>query len=250
MLDTPLFTHRAELIQCPEQQAFEFADIPAPVRSPEPLPMRCPGRENYLLWKAELSPPGRPGRARRTLPRDRAAAPPGRPMTGETRPPSAPAGGTFRSLRIRNYRIWAVGAFVSNIGTWMQRTAQDWIVLAQLTPHNATAVGIVMSLQFGPIALLLPFTGYAADRFDRRKLLVVTQATMGLLALALGLLTVTGLVRLWHVYLFALLLGCATAFDAPARTRVSRRAARSQVSVTLGLAPRTAKVETPPAGVR
>lgn len=61
MLDTPLFTHRAELIQCPEQQAFEFADIPAPVRSPEPLPMRCPGRENYLLWKAELSPPGRPG---------------------------------------------------------------------------------------------------------------------------------------------------------------------------------------------
>lgn len=61
MLDTPLFTHRAELIQCPEQQAFEFADIPGPARSPESLPMRCPGRENYLLWKAEFSPPGRPG---------------------------------------------------------------------------------------------------------------------------------------------------------------------------------------------
>ena len=99
----------------------------------------------------------------------------------------------------------------------MQRTAQDWIVLAELTRHNATAVGIVMALQFGPQALLLPLTGYAADHFDRRKLLFATQASMGALALGLGLLTVTGIVRLGHVYAFAFLLGCVSAFDAPAR---------------------------------
>jgi len=71
--------------------------------------------------------------------------------------------GTFRSLEGHNYRLWASGALVSNVGTWMQRTAQDWIVLAELTPHNATAVGIVMALQFGPSLLLLPFTGFAAS---------------------------------------------------------------------------------------
>ncbi|UBM08338.1 MFS transporter [Cupriavidus metallidurans] len=124
---------------------------------------------------------------------------------------------TFRSLRNFNYRVWASGAIVSNIGTWMQRTAQDWLVLTELTHHNATAVGIVMSLQFGPQMVLLPLTGYAADHFNRRKLLFITQTAMGLLALGLGLMTITGLVRLWHVYVFALLLGCVTAFDAPAR---------------------------------
>jgi MFS family permease len=124
---------------------------------------------------------------------------------------------TFRSLRNYNYRIWAAGALVSNIGTWMQRTAQDWLVLTELTHRNATTMGIVMGLQFGPQILLLPFTGYAADHFDRRKLLIGTQAAMGLLALGLGLLVVTGLVQLWHVYVFAFLLGCAAAFDSPAR---------------------------------
>ena len=125
--------------------------------------------------------------------------------------------GTFRSLGSRNYRLWAAGALVSNIGTWMQRTAQDWIVLAELTPHSASAVGIVMALQFGPAMLFLPFTGYVADRFDRRKLLLATQSAQGLLALALGILTVAGAVQLWHVYAFAFLLGCVTAFDAPVR---------------------------------
>jgi MFS family permease len=123
----------------------------------------------------------------------------------------------FRSLSLYNYRVWAAGALVSNIGTWMQRTAQDWLVLTQLTRHNATAVGVVMALQFGPLLLLLPLTGLVADRFDRRKILFATQALMGALALCLGLLTVTGLVRLWQVYGFAFLLGCATAFDAPPR---------------------------------
>jgi len=113
--------------------------------------------------------------------------------------------------------MWASGALVSNVGTWMQRTAQDWIVLTRLTDQNATAVGIVMALQFGPQILLLPFTGAAADRFDRRKLLFATQAAMGALALGLGILTITGIVQLWHVYGFAFLLGCVSAFDAPAR---------------------------------
>ncbi len=124
---------------------------------------------------------------------------------------------TFRSLRGFNYRVWAVGAIVSNVGTWMQRVAQDWLVLTELTPHNATAVGLVMALQFGPQLPLLPLTGYAADHVDRRKLLFATQAAMATLALGLGLLTVTGLVRLWQVYVFACLQGCVTAFDGPAR---------------------------------
>lgn len=106
---------------------------------------------------------------------------------------------------------------MSNVGTWMQRTAQDWIVLTDLTQQNATAVGIVMGLQYGPQILLLPLTGYAADHLNRRKVLLCTQAAMGVLALGLGLLVVTGLVRLWHVDVFAFLLGCAAAFDAPAR---------------------------------
>jgi MFS family permease len=107
--------------------------------------------------------------------------------------------GTFRSLEGYNYRVWATGALVSNVGSWMQRTAQDWIVLTELTDRNATAMGIVMGLQFGPQILLLPLTGFVADHLDRRKVLFCTQAAMGLLALGLGLLVVTGLVQLWHV---------------------------------------------------
>jgi len=124
---------------------------------------------------------------------------------------------TFRSLKVFNYRVWAIGSLVSNIGTWMQRTAQDWLVLTELTPHSGTAVGIVMGLQFGPQLLLLPWTGYAADRFDRRRLLIATQAASGALALILGLLAVAGLVQLWHVYVLAFLSGCVNAVDAPAR---------------------------------
>jgi len=124
---------------------------------------------------------------------------------------------TFRSLKSYNYRIWAAGALVSNVGTWMQRAAQDWLVLTELTDHSASAVGIVMALQFGPQLLLMPWSGYAADHFNQRRLLMATQATMGALALILGLLTVTGLVQLWHVYVFAFLFGCSAALDAPVR---------------------------------
>ncbi len=130
---------------------------------------------------------------------------------------TAPLGDVFRSLRGFNYRIWVGGAFVSNIGTWVQRTAQDWLVFTQLTHHDASAVGLVMALQFGPQLLLLPWTGSAADHMNQRRLLIATQATMGGLALALGILTVSGIVRLWHVDVFALLFGAAAAFDAPVR---------------------------------
>ncbi|WBO20881.1 MFS transporter [Sphingomonas abietis] len=130
---------------------------------------------------------------------------------------SAPAAGAFRSLRSHNYRVWAAGGFVSNIGTWVQRTAQDWLVLTILTHHSASAVGIVMALQFGPQFLFLPWTGFAADHFNQRRLMMATQSAMALLALLLGLLTVTGVVQLWHVYVFAFLFGTAAAFDAPVR---------------------------------
>jgi MFS family permease len=123
----------------------------------------------------------------------------------------------FRSLGNHNYRLWAGGAIVSNVGTWMQRTAQDWLVLTQLTHNNATDMGIVMALQFGPQLLLLPITGFTVDHIDRRKILLATQSAMGALAFGLGLLTITGLVQLWHVYIFAFLLGCVAAFDSPAR---------------------------------
>jgi len=125
--------------------------------------------------------------------------------------------GLFRSLKSYNYRVWAAGALVSNVGTWMQRTAQDWLVLTELTHHSASAVGTVMALQFAPQLLFLPWTGFAADHFNQRKLLIATQAAMGGLALFLGILTVTGVVRLWHVYVFAFLFGSAAAFDAPVR---------------------------------
>lgn len=125
--------------------------------------------------------------------------------------------GPFRALSSFNYRVWAAGALVSNIGTWMQRIAQDWLVLTQLTNHDASAVGIVMGLQFAPQLLLLPWTGLAADRFNQRKLLMLTQAAMGILALILGALTIAGITRLWHIYLFAFLFGSAAALDAPVR---------------------------------
>ena len=99
----------------------------------------------------------------------------------------------------------------------MQRIAQDWLVLTQLTHHNASALGLVTGLQFAPQLLLLPWTGSAADRLNQRKLLMFTQATMGLLALSLGVLTIAGVIQLWHVFMFAFLSGSAAALDAPVR---------------------------------
>lgn len=123
----------------------------------------------------------------------------------------------FRSLAGINYRIWFAGALISNVGTWMQRTAQDWFVLTELTDNDAAAVGVTMALQFGPALLIGPFAGVIADRMPGRRLLALTQIAQALLALALGLIIVLGIAELWMVYLLALGLGIATAVDAPAR---------------------------------
>ncbi|HET9632335.1 MAG TPA: MFS transporter, partial [Terrabacter sp.] len=124
---------------------------------------------------------------------------------------------TFHSLSIPNYRIYASGAIVSNVGTWMGRVAQDWLVLTVLTDHSSSALGIVTGLQFLPFLLLAPFAGMLVDRFPKRRLLFLTQSALLLTALALAVLTATGVVQLWHVYALAFLQGVATAVDNPAR---------------------------------
>lgn len=124
---------------------------------------------------------------------------------------------TFRSLGILNYRIWFFGALISNIGTWMQRTAQDWLVFDHLTAHDAGAMGITLALQLGPQLFLAPWAGLLADRYSRRKLLFMTLIAMALLSTGLGILVLLGVAELWHVYIFALLLGIVTALDAPVR---------------------------------
>ena len=122
---------------------------------------------------------------------------------------------TFRSLRSRNYRLFAAGQVVSNTGTWMQRIAQDWVVLT-LT-HSGTALGLVTALQFLPILLFSVWGGVLADRFPRRTMLMITQSSMGVLSAVLGVLTVSGVVTTWQIYVFALLLGTVNAADTPAR---------------------------------
>jgi len=124
---------------------------------------------------------------------------------------------TFSSLSIRNYRIYATGAFISNIGTWMGRVAQDWLVLTVLTDHSSQALGIVTGLQFLPFLLLAPWAGMIADRFPKRRTLVLTQTALAFSSLLLGLLAVTGMAELWMVYAIALFTGVATAIDNPAR---------------------------------
>ena len=124
---------------------------------------------------------------------------------------------TFASLSVRNYRIWFLGALVSNIGTWMARVAQDWLVLTELTDHSASALGIVTGLQFLPFLLLAPWAGAIVDRLPKRALLMLTQSALGVLSLVTGVLVATGVAQLWQVYGLALLQGIATAVDNPAR---------------------------------
>ncbi|MET9485032.1 MFS transporter [Streptomyces sp. NPDC006638] len=129
--------------------------------------------------------------------------------------PTPTKGGTFSSLKIRNYRLFATGAVVSNIGTWMSRITQDWLVLS-LTGSSA-AVGITTALQFLPMLLFGLYGGVIADRYPKRQILLVTQAAMGLCGLSLALLTLSGHVQVWHVYLIAFLLGMVTVVDNPSR---------------------------------
>ncbi|GAB3254945.1 MFS transporter [Alteromonas gracilis] len=126
---------------------------------------------------------------------------------------------TFRALRIRNYRLYALGGVVSNTGTWMQRVAQDWLVLQLYTDPAAasTALGVTVGLQFLPILLLSPYAGLVADRVDKRRLLQATQLFMAAVSIVLAVLALTGVITPWMVYVLVLLFGAAAAFDAPAR---------------------------------
>jgi MFS family permease len=142
----------------------------------------------------------------------------------------------FRSFSVFNYRVWFIGALVSNIGAWMQNTAMSWVVLTELTDNDPSAMGITMALQFAPPLLLVPVTGWVADRFDRRMLLVVTQSVLLLLGLGIGILLLTGLMTLAIMYGFALALGVVAAFDNPVRQAfVSDLVARENASNAVAL---------------
>ncbi len=142
---------------------------------------------------------------------------------------------TFRSLRNHNYRLYATGGVVSNTGTWMQRVAQDWLVV--LLAHNdGVALGITTGLQFLPALLLSPYAGLVADRMPKLRLLKITQSVMAVTALLLGALAVTGAVQVWHVFVLALVFGVGSAFDAPARQSfVSEMVGPDDLSNAVGL---------------
>lgn len=124
---------------------------------------------------------------------------------------------TFASLAHFNFRLWFAGNILASSAMWMQRVAQDWLVLTVLTDQSGTQVGIVTALQFLPMMLISPWTGVVADRVDRRRLVQITQSISGILGLGLGILILSGVIQLWHVHLFALLGGISSAFDSPAR---------------------------------
>ncbi|MEU1724644.1 MFS transporter [Actinomadura sp. ATCC 39365] len=128
----------------------------------------------------------------------------------------------FRSLKVRNYRMFAAGGAVSNVGTWLQRTAQDWLVL-DLTkgPHgvggSAAALGLATALQFLPMLLFGLFGGVLADRYPKRPILIAAQSMMAVLALTIGVLTMTGTAQVWHVFVMAFLLGLISCVEVPTR---------------------------------
>lgn len=122
----------------------------------------------------------------------------------------------FQSLQVRNYRLFLTGQLVKLIGVWMMFIAQDWLVL-QLSDDSATALGVVVALQFTPVLLFTLLSGRLADRYDKRLLLVAANGAYSVLALGMSLLVLTGLVELWHVFVFAALLGVANAVETPVR---------------------------------
>jgi MFS family permease len=144
------------------------------------------------------------------------------------------AGGTFAALHTANYRRYFAGQAVSLVGTWMQTVAQGWLVL-ELT-GSGTALGMVAAAQFLPLLLLAPYGGLLADRMDKRRLLLATQSALGLMALLLGVLVVTGAVQLWMVVALAFGLGISTAIDNPVRQSFAQEMvgpARVRNAVTL-----------------
>ena len=129
---------------------------------------------------------------------------------------SVKEGGNWRSFRHRNYRILFPANTVSNIGSWAQRIAQDWLVL-ELTNNNGTYLGLVTAVQFAPVLLFSLHGGAMADRIDKRKVLIATNVIGGAASIGLGLLVISDVVQLWHVFVLAGVLGVATAIDAPVR---------------------------------
>ncbi|MFC9767999.1 MFS transporter [Rhodococcus jostii] len=122
----------------------------------------------------------------------------------------------FRALRTRNYRLWVSGQIVSLVGTWMQRLAQDWLVLT-LSHGNVSAVGIMLAVQCLPTLALSISGGALADRYDKRRILLITQASMAACGLTLGLLDIAAAATLSEVYFVAFALGCVSAIDSPTR---------------------------------
>ncbi|MFX0538403.1 MFS transporter [Ornithinimicrobium sp. Y1847] len=142
----------------------------------------------------------------------------------------------FSALSVRNYRIYATGAIVSNTGTWMGRVAQDWVVLTELTDNSAQALGIVTGLQFLPILLFSPIAGALSDTFPKRHVMLVTQISMAFFAIVMGVAVLTGHMELWHMFVLAFLSGTAAAFDAPARQSfVSEMVPPRQLTNAVGL---------------
>ncbi|MFT4228404.1 MFS transporter [Micropruina sp.] len=124
---------------------------------------------------------------------------------------------TFASLAVFNYRLLFLGSLTSNVGTWMARVAQDWLVLTQLTDQSATDLGYITALQFAPGVLISPIAGAVADRFGKRRIMMVTQSGTAVVFALLTALVASGAVQLWHVYLSATIAGVLWGFDAPAR---------------------------------
>jgi MFS family permease len=122
---------------------------------------------------------------------------------------------TFAALQVPNYRRYTAGQSVSLIGTWMQMTAQSWLVWT-LT-HSATALGLIVALQTLPVLIFGPYGGVVADRIDKRRMMIALQSAMGVQALVLGLLTVAGAVQVWEIGVLAAMLGLNNAFENPAR---------------------------------
>src|ERR1700744_2033226 len=160
-----------------------------------------------------------------------ATARPHRPSSPCSEPASQ---SVFSSLRTRNFRLFATGQLFSNTGTWVQRIAQDWLVLP-LTGSPA-AVGVTTALQFLPTLLFGLFGGMIADRYPKRAVLLVTQSALGLIAGVLAVLTLTHVVAAWQVYVVAFALGLVTAVDNPTRESFpNEMVGRSQLSNAISL---------------
>lgn len=209
-------------------------------QAPSTLPEPSDPRVSTVEIKADPSPPesgfAEPGTSvAQTMESPEIVGESSPARRGRRLPSFSSAASTFAALGIRNYRIYFFGALFSNVGTWMQRVAQDWLVLH--LPHGSSfAVGVTTALQFLPMLLMTPYGGVIADRFDKRMILRLTQTWMALSAATLGIMAITGVVRVWEVFILAFVFGIGTAFDNPARQAfVSEVAGRDRLPNAIGL---------------